>query len=51
LRYGLENNQPMTLQQISEVFKVTRERIRQIEKAAIKRLQQSNDDMNGYLAG
>ncbi len=51
LRYGLTNNQPMTLQQISNILNLTRERIRQIEKAAIKRLQQRQDSLNGYLAG
>jgi RNA polymerase nonessential primary-like sigma factor len=51
LRYGLVNNQPMTLQQISNILNLTRERIRQIEKAAIKRLQQRQGNLNGYLAG
>jgi RNA polymerase nonessential primary-like sigma factor len=39
LRYGLADNQPMTLQEISGVLNLTRERIRQIEQAAIKRLR------------
>ncbi len=39
LRYGLADNQPMTLQEISVVLNLTRERIRQIEQAAIKRLR------------
>jgi RNA polymerase nonessential primary-like sigma factor len=51
LRYGLIDNQPMTLQQIAEVLKLTRERIRQIEHAAIKRLRQRQDGMGSYLAG
>lgn len=51
LRYGLTSNQPMTLQQISNILNLTRERIRQIEKAAIKRLQQRQENMSSYLAG
>jgi RNA polymerase nonessential primary-like sigma factor len=51
LRYGLVNDQPMTLQQIAEILKLTRERIRQIEHAALKRLRQRQDGMGGYLAG
>jgi RNA polymerase nonessential primary-like sigma factor len=51
LRYGLVDNQPMTLQQIAEILKLTRERIRQIEHAAIKRLRQRQEGMGSYLAG
>jgi RNA polymerase nonessential primary-like sigma factor len=51
LRYGLVDNQPMTLQEISVVLKLTRERIRQIEQAALKRLRESKAEMNRYLAG
>jgi DNA-directed RNA polymerase sigma subunit (sigma70/sigma32) len=39
------------LQQISNILNLTRERIRQIEKAAIKRLQQRQENMSAYLAG
>ncbi|MFO7898900.1 MAG: sigma-70 family RNA polymerase sigma factor [Planctomycetota bacterium] len=38
LRYGLDNDRPMTLAQIGEKLDITRERVRQIESAAIKRL-------------
>jgi RNA polymerase nonessential primary-like sigma factor len=51
MRYGLTNNEPMTLQQISTILNLTRERIRQIEKAALKRLQQRQENMSAYLAG
>lgn len=37
-RFGLVGNESKTLQEIGESFGVTRERIRQIEKSAIKRL-------------
>ncbi|MEB3295109.1 MAG: RpoD/SigA family RNA polymerase sigma factor [Synechococcales bacterium] len=49
LRYGLNNHQPMTFQAIGEQLNLTRERIRQIEKEAIKRLQQQQAGMIHYL--
>ena len=39
LRYGLEGNEPMTLEQVGQVFGVTRERIRQMEIRTLRRLQ------------
>jgi RNA polymerase primary sigma factor len=38
-RYGLGNTAPLSLKEIGERFNLTKERIRQIEKKAIKRLQ------------
>ena len=38
-RYGLGQKNPMSLKEIGERFNLTKERIRQIEKQAIKRLQ------------
>ena len=40
--YGLDNTEPMTLEQIGEIFGVTRERVRQIKEKAIKQLRQTN---------
>lgn len=39
LRYGLDDNRPRTLEEVGKVFNVTRERIRQIEAKAIKKLR------------
>lgn len=41
LHFGLNDQNPMTLEGIGEVFGVTRERIRQIEAKAIKKLSNS----------
>ena len=39
LRYGLDGDKPMSLKEIGDVCNLTKERIRQIEKNAIVRLQ------------
>ena len=39
LRYGLEDGRPRTLEEVGKEFGVTRERIRQIEAKAIKKLR------------
>lgn len=39
LRYGLVNGQPHTLEEVARAFQVTRERIRQIEQKALKKLK------------
>lgn len=38
-RFGLNGHRPMSLKEIGSIYKLTKERIRQIEKKAIKRLQ------------
>jgi len=51
LRFGLEDDLPLTLQEIGDRLKLTRERIRQIEKAAMTKLSRSHtlQQLRGYL--
>jgi RNA polymerase primary sigma factor len=39
LRYGLGDGYTYTLEEVGRIFKVTRERVRQIEAKAVKKLQ------------
>ncbi|MBR6801024.1 MAG: RNA polymerase sigma factor RpoD [Eubacteriaceae bacterium] len=38
-RFGLEDGRPRTLEEVGDIFKVTRERIRQIEAKALRKLR------------
>ncbi len=42
LRYGLDDGRPRTLEEVGHLFKVTRERIRQIEAKALRKLRNPN---------
>ena len=42
LRYGLEDSHPRTLEEVGKEFNVTRERIRQIEAKALRKLRHPN---------
>ncbi len=39
MRFGLEDGKPKTLEEVGREFKVTRERSRQIEAKAIRKLK------------
>ena len=41
LRYGLDGESPRTLEQIGKMYKVTRERIRQIEEKTLQKIRKS----------
>jgi len=51
LRYGLDDNRPKTLQEIGDILHLTRERIRQIEEKAKRKLSKSHamQQLRGYL--
>ncbi|MCX6573965.1 MAG: RNA polymerase sigma factor RpoD/SigA [Candidatus Aminicenantes bacterium] len=51
LRFGLEDDRPRTLQEIGQQLKLTRERIRQIEQKAMRKLGRSHrlQHLRGYL--
>ncbi len=51
LRYGLVDGYSYTLEEVGRIFKVTRERVRQIEAKAVKKLQCPNRtrQLEGYL--
>ena len=51
LRFGLNDGRPRTLKEVSGAFGLTRERIRQLETAALLRLRQSGEqgDLREYL--
>ncbi len=40
LRYGLESEQPHTLQEIADLLRLSRERVRQLERQAFEKLRQ-----------
>jgi RNA polymerase primary sigma factor len=42
LRYGLQGSDPHTLKEVGEIFKLSRERIRQVEKSALGKLRRNH---------
>jgi RNA polymerase primary sigma factor len=51
LRFGLDDDKSQTLQEIGDKLKLTRERIRQIEQRAMRKLSRSHklQQLRGYL--
>jgi RNA polymerase primary sigma factor len=53
LRYGLGDGYTYTLEEVGRIFKVTRERVRQIEAKAVRKLQHPvrSKQIEGFLEG
>ena len=53
LRYGLGDGYTYTLEEVGRIFKVTRERVRQIEAKAVNKLQHPvrSQHLEGFLSG
>jgi RNA polymerase primary sigma factor len=53
LRYGLGDGYTYTLEEVGRIFKVTRERVRQIEAKAVRKLQHPvrSQQLAGFLGG
>jgi RNA polymerase primary sigma factor len=51
LRYGLGDGYTYTLEEVGRIFKVTRERVRQIEAKAVRKLQHPvrSQQLAGFL--
>ena len=52
LRFGFDGCEPQTLEEIGRLFGVTRERVRQIEVKALKKLKHymiSNKELRDFL--
>jgi len=51
LRYGLEDGRQRTLEEVGRLFNITRERVRQIEHKAFRKLRQPawSSKLSGYL--
>jgi len=51
LRYGLQDGYTYTLEEVGRIFKVTRERVRQIEAKAVRKLQHPvrSQELAGFL--
>ena len=53
LRYGIGDGYTYTLEEVGRIFKVTRERVRQVEAKAIRKLQHPvrSRKLVGFLEG
>ena len=53
LRFGLDRGEPRTLEEVGEIFNLTRERIRQIEAKAMSKLRHpsAESSVRDLLAG
>jgi len=53
LRFGLGDGYTYTLEEVGRIFKVTRERVRQIEAKAVRKLQHPvrSKQLQGFIEG
>jgi RNA polymerase sigma factor (sigma-70 family) len=49
LRFGLDGDRPHTLEEVGDMMGITRERVRQIEKQALERLQSDKEFRGGQF--
>jgi RNA polymerase primary sigma factor len=49
LRFGLDGEEPQTLEEIGAEFGITRERVRQLEARALLELRKAAPDLEHYL--
>ena len=49
--FGVDGNTPLTLEEIGDMFGLTRERVRQVKERAIRRLRRSmhQNSLKSYL--
>ena len=52
LRFGLDNKEALSLKEVGEIYHLTKERIRQIEKKVLSNLRQNEEvrDLKAYIA-
>ncbi len=48
LRFGLDGNKPCSLEELGKMYKVTRERVRQLEKSALNKMRTSEEGRSLY---
>ena len=52
LRFGLDNNKALSLKEVGEIYNLTKERIRQIEKKVLSNLLENEEvrELKAYIA-